>query len=105
MTTRFYTDERRWADSDPAMHCNGPAPFTNSDWHDDFIQALKRRDYDTAERIRKEHVISDECAAKNCEYCPIPETCACPHHSIKQFPLEHPPLRSLTEAHRRSSYE
>lgn len=96
MTTRTYNDERRWASTDPSLHCNGMTP-TEPDWREGYLQALKDRNYDLAERIRSQNLISDECVAEAHGDCPIPETCTCPHHSVNQIALTHPALRSLSE--------
>lgn len=95
MTTRSYTDERRWSITDPSLHFNHDAP-RETDWREEYIQALKDRDYDAAELIKSKQMVSDECRNGGCEDCNF-LWCKCPHHSANQFRVEHPGLRSLSE--------
>lgn len=96
MTTRLYSDERRWVNSDPAMHCNGTERSKDVRWRNAWIYCLKRFDYDAAELIVSRNLVSDECQYDDHDLCHF-SWCACPHHSAVQFRAEHPGVKSLSE--------
>lgn len=63
MTTRHYSDERKWANTDPAMHCNGrTARFP--DWRNEYLELIKRGDEAGAHELR---LRNDERYAERCE--------------------------------------
>jgi hypothetical protein len=43
----------RWANADPSLHCNRIDPQPDGRWYDEWIQLLKVRDYEAAERVRR----------------------------------------------------
>lgn len=59
MTTRRYSDERRWANTDPSMHFNGPNVRREHvpSWHGAHIYCLKMRDDEAAELIRSRNTV------------------------------------------------
>ena len=75
-----------------ARHVHTPS------WQGAYIYCLKVRDYESAELIKSKQMVSDECRNDGCEDCDF-LWCTCPHHAAVQFELEHPQLRSLSEAH------
>lgn len=93
--TREFKDERRWANTDPSLHFNHSEPQI-PDWREEYVRLLTIRDYDSAERLKAQNMISDECSDNECLSCNF-LWCVCPHHSVNQLRLEHPGLRSLAE--------
>ena len=54
---RIYTDERRWANTDPSLHFNGSTPrSTWPRWRNVYDYCLKRYDYDAAELIMSRNI-------------------------------------------------
>ena len=86
----------RFANTDPSLHFNGIERRQDARWCDEFIEYLKRSDYEAAELIRSRSVQSEECLASAHDSC-FYLWCRCPHHSQVQFELEHPQLKSLSE--------
>ena len=83
MTTRTYTDERRWANLDPAMHFNQPEP-RKPDWRDEYLEFIKRNDKAGAHELR---LRNDDRYREDCE-----------ERAASVFPVKGSKLKSLTEA-------
>lgn len=97
MTTRTYTDERRWANTDPSRHFNQVERSEWPDWHNEYTQALKAGDYDRAQLIRDQNrTLSTECKFGDCSDCHYPN-CECGHHRATVFKKEHEALKSCRE--------
>lgn len=97
--TREFRDERRWANTDPSVHANHSEP-QKPDWRSEYVRLLKARDYDAAEQLKSQNMISDECANEDCSECHF-AWCRCSRcHSAVQFREQHPQLVSLREASR-----
>lgn len=87
MTTRIYTDERRWANTDPAMHCNGPdtSQYKHTpNWQGAWLWCLSKGDEESAHLIR---LRNDERYAERCE-----------QEAASVFPARGSELMSLSEA-------
>lgn len=74
-----------------AQHVHTPG------WRGAWLWCLKHFDYEAAEIIVKRNVVSDECDSGDHDLCNF-AWCTCEHHSVNQFKLEHPQLRSFIEA-------
>lgn len=83
MTTRTYTDERRWANTDPSMHFNGRIEQV-PDWRDEYLELIKREEYDAAHELR---LRNDERYSEDCQ-----------QRAASVFPVKGSELKSLTEA-------
>lgn len=84
-----------YATIDPSLHYNHSEPKSKADWRQEYVRLLKIRDYDSAERLKAQNMISDECVNGGCEDCNF-KWCKCSRcHSAVQFALEHPSLKSL----------
>lgn len=83
-----------YANTDPSLHFNHSEP-TKPDWRREYVRLLKIRDYEAAERLKAQNMISDECDAGEHDACFF-SWCCCSHHSAVQFRLEHPELQSLS---------
>src|ERR1041385_7026442 len=80
-----------YANTDPSLHFNGIERRHDARWCDEFIECLKKSDYEAAELIRSRSVQSEECLASahdDCSYLWCRQV---------QFELEHPQLKSLSE--------
>ena len=99
MSERHYIERtglERYANTDPSLRFNGIERRHDARWCDEFIECLKKSDYEAAELIRSRSVQSEECLASAHDSC-FYLWCRCPHHSQVQFELEHPQLKSLSE--------
>lgn len=83
MTTRHFSDERRWANTDPSRHFNQPEP-RKSDWRDEYLDLIKRGDETRAHELR---LRNDERYRERCE-----------QEAASVFPVKGSELKSLTEA-------
>ena len=83
MTTRHYSDERRWADTDPSMHFNGRTEQV-PDWRDEYLELIKRNDEAGAHELR---LRNDERYAEDCQ-----------QRAASVYPVKGSELRSLAEA-------
>lgn len=83
MTTRTYTDDRRWANTDPSRHFNGRTEQV-PDWRDEYLELIKRNDEAGAHelRLRNDERYAERCAAE----------------AASVFPVTSPEIRSLSEA-------
>lgn len=72
----------RWANTDPARHFNQPEP-RKPDWRDEYLEFIKREDYDTAHELR---LRNDDRYAERCE-----------EEAASVFPVTSAPLKSLRE--------
>lgn len=72
MTTRVYSDERRWANTDPARHCNTPEP-RKPDWREEYLDLLIRGDNAGAHelRLRNDERYSEECQQRAASVFPV----------------------------------
>lgn len=85
-----------YANTDPSLHYNHSGPKTEADWRRVYNYLLKVYDYDSAELVKMRNMISDECDSGDHDLCFF-SWCTCSHHSVNQFKLEHPGIRSLSE--------
>lgn len=83
MTTRTHSDERKWANTDPAMHCNGTERMPRVSWHGAWIWCLRYNDEESAHLIR---LRNDERYAERCA-----------EDAASAFPAKGSELKSLTE--------
>lgn len=83
MTTRTYTDERRWANTDPSRHLNRDHRWSGR-WFNAWIWCLQHDDEEAAHLIR---IKNDPEYAEECE-----------ERAASLFPVTSAPIQSLSEA-------
>ena len=83
-----------YANTDPSLHANHSEPKEHVDWRRVYNYCLQVFDYDAAELVKIQNMISDECSDGDHDLCNF-AWCSCDHHSVNQFHKKHPGLRSL----------
>lgn len=85
-----------YANADPSRHYNRIEVGPDQSWRDEWIAALKRHDYDTAQAIFDANNQSLECEYGDHDLCRS-ERCSCVHHRVVVPKGEFAPVKSCRE--------
>jgi|ERR1051326_2832535 hypothetical protein len=101
MSERNYIEKQgldRYANTDPSLHFNGIGRQPDERWRGAWFWCLRHCDYESAQLIHDRNAPpSDECFYGDHDRCDF-GWCNCVCHARVQFELQHPQLKSLSEA-------